>query len=147
MVEMTPAILEKLNNFCAAAYPREACGYLLGRKTNSVWEVHSLHAGTNLSPVEVRDRFELDPEERGCVEKLARELGVEIIGFYHSHPDHDVYFSETDLKNSEEYQWGRPWVPPTFAYVVLSVHAGTVQSIGAFQVFDGESQNLIFKIK
>ena len=56
-------------------------------------------------------RYELRPEDLLAADKAARARGMDLIGIYHSHPDCDAYFSETDLKNS------CPW----YSFVVLSI--------------------------
>ena len=85
------------------------------------------------------DRYEITAEDRQAAETLAREQGWQVVGFYHSHPDHDAYFSRTDLEHSEEYAWGEPWVPPTYSYLVTSIHGGKHSHWKAFVVVDGES--------
>ena len=59
--------------------------------------------------------------------------------FYHSHPDHDAYFSATDLERSEEVQWGEPWVPPTYTYLVVSVRGGIAANSKAFRIVAGQA--------
>jgi proteasome lid subunit RPN8/RPN11 len=59
-------------------------------------------------------RYELHPEDLLAADRAARERKMELIGIYHSHPDCDAYFSETDLKNS------CPW----YSFVVLSIQSG-----------------------
>ena len=59
-------------------------------------------------------RYELRPEDLLAADKAARERNMDLIGIYHSHPDCDAYFSETDLKNS------CPW----YSFVVLSIQKG-----------------------
>ena len=63
-----------------------------------------------------------------------------MVGFYHSHPDHDAYFSQTDLEHSEEYAWGEPWLPPSYSYVVTSIRDGTHSHWKAFIVREGASE-------
>lgn len=69
---------------CAAA-PREACGALLGRRTALGFRLHALRAGPNLHP-QPCSGFELDPGTVVAAEHEARALGLERIGFFHSHP-------------------------------------------------------------
>ena len=59
-------------------------------------------------------RYELRPEDLLAADKAARERKMDLIGIYHSHPDCDAYFSQTDLKNS------CPW----YSFVVLSIQQG-----------------------
>jgi len=67
-------------------------------------------------------RYELRPEDLLAADKAARERGLDLIGIYHSHPDADAYFSQTDLKNS------CPW----YSFVVLSVRGGKFDHANSF---------------
>jgi proteasome lid subunit RPN8/RPN11 len=96
------------------AYPNECCGVMLGRANSSEKLVSRALPLENAWPGEQRTRYELRPEDLLEAEKQARGQGLELIGIYHSHPDCDAYFSETDLKNS------CPW----YSFVVLSIQQG-----------------------
>jgi len=96
----------------------------------------------NLAAAAVKDRYLMDPMDRLRAEAEAKRESLEVIGFYHSHPDHDVYFSKTDLENSEEYLMGEPWVDPAFAYLVMSVKEGQARGFGAFVVLEGKAETI-----
>jgi proteasome lid subunit RPN8/RPN11 len=59
-------------------------------------------------------RYELRPQDLLAADRRARERQMDLIGIYHSHPDCDAYFSQTDLQNS------CPW----YSFVVLSIQKG-----------------------
>jgi len=105
-----------------SAFPKECCGILLGTETGGARQVGAAIACRNAYEGEQKDRFQLDPKEQIAADRKAREMGVDILGFFHSHPDCDAYFSATDLKNS----W--PW----YSNVVLSVQAGKYHHAKAF---------------
>jgi proteasome lid subunit RPN8/RPN11 len=88
-------------------YPHECCGALVGRE-DGVTEVVALPNTTEEGP---RRRFLVRPSDYREAEKRASELGGELLGFYHSHPDHPARPSQYDL----DHAW------PTFAYVIVSV--------------------------
>jgi len=90
----------------------------------------------------VLDRYLIDPKERSLAEEKITSEGMQLIGFYHSHPDHDAYFSQTDLENSEEYQFGTPWLPPTYAYLVLSVKNGKSGDFAVFVIKEGKAEKI-----
>jgi proteasome lid subunit RPN8/RPN11 len=71
---------------------------------------------------EQHDRYELKPEDLLAADKAARARGLDLIGIFHSHPDCDAYFSETDLKNS------CPW----YSFVVLSIQNGKFDHANSF---------------
>jgi len=90
-----------------ATYPNECCGALLGRD-GSVTAVHALPNSTEEGP---RRRFLVRPTDYMAAERQASSRGLELLGFYHSHPDHPARPSQYDL----DHAW------PSFSYVILSV--------------------------
>lgn len=97
-----------------ATYPDECVGVMFGSLTDGVKEVSESAELANAHEGSQRARYELRPEDLLKAEKEARARKLDVIGIYHSHPDADAYFSETDLKNS------CPW----FSFVVLSIKQG-----------------------
>jgi proteasome lid subunit RPN8/RPN11 len=91
-------------------YPHECCGALVGRDDH-VTAVVSLPNTTEEGP---RRRFLVRPSDYRLAEQRASELGGELLGFYHSHPDHPARPSQYDL----DHAW------PTFAYVIVAVAGG-----------------------
>jgi proteasome lid subunit RPN8/RPN11 len=91
-------------------YPHECCGALVGRNDVATHGV-ALPNTTEEGP---RRRFLVRPSDYRLAEQRARELGGELLGFYHSHPDHPSRPSQYDL----DHAW------PTFAYVIVAVAAG-----------------------
>jgi proteasome lid subunit RPN8/RPN11 len=88
-------------------YPHECCGALIGRD-GRVADVVALPNTTEEGP---RRRFLVRPSDYREAERRAAELGAELLGFYHSHPDHPARPSQYDL----DHAW------PTFAYIIVSV--------------------------
>jgi proteasome lid subunit RPN8/RPN11 len=97
-------------------YPHECCGALVGHD-DRVTDVVALPNTTEEGP---RRRFLVRPSDYRDAERRAAELGGELLGFYHSHPDHPARPSQYDL----DHAW------PTFAYVIVSV-AGQGQALGS----------------
>ncbi len=124
------------------AYPQECCGLLAGVKESDSFVVQSIVSMKNHVASTVLDRYLIDPKERSVAEDKMASDGMELIGFYHSHPNHDAYFSQTDLENSEEYQFGEPWLPPTYAYLVLSVKNGKAGDYAAFIIQEGKAEGI-----
>jgi proteasome lid subunit RPN8/RPN11 len=88
-------------------YPHECCGALVGRD-GRVADVVALPNTTEEGP---RRRFLVRPSDYRDAERRATELGAELLGFYHSHPDHPARPSQYDL----DHAW------PTFAYIIVAV--------------------------
>lgn len=147
MLILTQAQLDAVSQHAVETYPQECCGIFLGEFSGDDWRVTSVMRAGNLVTKSKEDRYQLDPMDRFRAEQEAKRAGVAIVGFYHSHPDHDVYFSKTDLENSEEYLLGEPWLPPTYAYLVISLHQGKPRDQGAFVVVEGKSHPLELRIQ
>src|SRR5262245_32303917 len=91
-------------------YPHECCGALVGRG-HTATAVVALSNTTEEGP---RRRFLVRPSDYRVAEQRASELGGDLLGFYHSHPDHPARPSQYDL----DHAW------PTFAYVIVAVASG-----------------------
>ena len=91
-------------------YPNECCGALIGRD-GVVAATFALPNTTEEGP---RRRFLVRPQDYREAEKRASEAGAELLGFYHSHPDHPARPSQYDL----DHAW------PSFSYIIVSVQAG-----------------------
>ncbi len=122
MITIEPEAWQTIAAHLEAAYPKEGCGILLGKADGDHRRATSAAACRNVYDGEQADRFELHPKDILAADKRARELGLDVVGFFHSHPDCDAYFSATDLKNS----W--PW----YSNVVVSVRDGKVHRAAAF---------------
>jgi proteasome lid subunit RPN8/RPN11 len=102
------------------AFPHECCGALLGRD-GVVREAFALPNTTEEGP---RRRFLVRPGDYRAAEQRARDAGLELLGFYHSHPDHPARPSQYDL----DHAW------PSFSYVIVSVMSGADQALTSWQL-------------
>ncbi len=107
---------DRIRAHVEAGYPAEACGILLGREVDGIKVVEDLRLVDNRweNPAEQTYRFLIPPEEVRAAERAAAAAGLEIIGFFHSHPDHPARPSAFD----REHAW--PW----YAYLIVSVEGG-----------------------
>ena len=96
-------------------FPHECCGALIGRD-DRVTAAVALPNTTEEGP---RRRFLVRPSDYRMAETRATELGGELLGFYHSHPDHPARPSQFDL----DHAW------PNFAYVIVSVMSGAARDM------------------
>jgi proteasome lid subunit RPN8/RPN11 len=106
-------------------YPHECCGALVGRG-DAVTDIVALPNTTEEGP---RRRFLVRPSDYRLAEQRATELGGELLGFYHSHPDHPAKPSQYDL----DHAW------PTFAYVIVSVASGKSELMTVWFLKDDRS--------
>ena len=107
-------------------YPFECCGLLLGRfQKDGRKIVAETYAISNAREEEAkRNRFLIRPEELMRGEKYAKEKGLDVVGFYHSHPDERAVPSQYDL----EHAW------PTYSYIVISVEKGSAVDLQSWQM-------------
>jgi cysteine synthase B len=103
------------------AYPEEACGVLLGPRDGIVTTALPIENTTNL---EKRRRFLVGPAEYRQAEAHAGALGLTIVGFYHSHPDHPAEPSAFDL--------GHAW--PNISYAIQSVRHGAARELRSWRL-------------
>ncbi len=111
---MEQAQFDAIREHGEATYPNECCGVLLGRAEaggNTV--VDAVRAG-NIRTDSAHNRYQIAPQELIRIQRAAREKGLDIVGFYHSHPDHPAKWSKTDL--TEAHWFG-------CSYVITSVVA------------------------
>ncbi len=78
-------------------YPHECCGALLGRPETGGWQVIAAVRAGNTRTDSAHNRYQIAPAELVRIEREARQQGLEIAGFYHSHPDHPAQWSATDF--------------------------------------------------
>ena len=122
---VTGGVDEAIRAHGQATYPHECCGALLGRD-NQVSDIVALPNTTEEGP---RRRFLVRPSDYRDAERRASELGVELLGFYHSHPDHPARPSQYDL----DHAW------PTFAYIIVAVAAGSAGDMTVWYLKDDRS--------
>src|SRR5437763_14229485 len=106
-------------------YPHECCGALVGRDGH----VRATVPLPNTTEEGPRRRFLVRPSDYQLAERRATELGGELLGFYHSHPDHPARPSQYDL----DHAW------PTFAYVIVAVAAGRAGDMTVWWLKDDRS--------
>lgn len=135
MLLIGDAALETLRRDAEARYPLESCGVLVGRAGGDPRRVDRAVPCDNASAGDARRRYALDPRELWRVLREAEARGEEVVGFYHSHPDHPALPSATDL---DEAHW------PGFAYVITAVERGRAAATRAF-VLEGEGAARCFR--
>lgn len=102
--------MEAIEAHAAETYPEECCGFLLGPSADPR-TIADLRRATNVVDANRERRYVIDPREILAVEKAMKGTGQEILGFYHSHPNHPAEPSEFDRSHA----W--PW----YTYVILSI--------------------------
>jgi adenylyltransferase/sulfurtransferase len=125
VLTLQPAVVDAVSRHGAEAYPNECCGALIGRDGL----VHETFALPNTTEEGPRRRFLVRPQDYRDAERRAGELGTELLGFYHSHPDHPARPSQYDL----DHAW------PFFSYVIVSVRAGVPRDMTSWRLREDRS--------
>jgi proteasome lid subunit RPN8/RPN11 len=89
--------LDSLRRHGEETYPHECCGVMLGRMEGDERTVEAVVRAGNTRVDSPQNRYNIDPRELVRVQRQARERGLDIVGFYHSHPDCPAQWSQTDL--------------------------------------------------
>jgi proteasome lid subunit RPN8/RPN11 len=126
MLTITPAIKAHIEQHAESTYPHECCGVLVGNAGNVRVAVEA-HSTGNLNTERAHDRFELDPRDYMRIDREVRARGLDIIGIYHSHPDHPAQPSATDLAAAWE----------GYSYVIVSVRKGEAGDFHSFELIGG----------
>jgi proteasome lid subunit RPN8/RPN11 len=122
---LDPGIAAAIRRHGEETYPHECCGALVGRD-GRITAVVALPNTTEEGP---RRRFLVRPSDYRLAEQQAASAGGEIVGFYHSHPDHPARPSQYDL----DHAW------PTFAYVIVAVASGVARDMTVWFLRDDRS--------
>src|ERR1700722_2793451 len=107
-------------------YPHECCGVLLGRfEEDGAKTVSTIAPCGNTRDDSPHDRYNIDPKELIRIQREGRQRNEDIVGFYHSHPDHPAQWSVTDL--AEAHWFG-------CSYVITSVEKGAATITNSFEL-------------
>jgi proteasome lid subunit RPN8/RPN11 len=118
-------VADAIRGHGAETYPNECCGALIGRDGH----VTSTFALPNTTEEGPRRRFLVRPDDYREAEKQARDAGGDLLGFYHSHPDHPARPSQYDL----DHAW------PFFSYIIVSVRAGAPEDMTSWRLREDRS--------
>jgi len=124
-LELKPQVDAAIRAHGAETYPNECCGALIGRDG----VVSGTFALPNTTEEGPRTRFLVRPQDYQAAERRAGDVGGELLGFYHSHPDHPARPSQYDL----DHAW------PFFSYVIVSVQAGVSQEMTSWRLREDRS--------
>jgi proteasome lid subunit RPN8/RPN11 len=119
-------IAEAIRRHGVETYPNECCGALIG----SEGIVHHASPLPNTTEEGARRRFLVRPSDYKRVEDEARRLKQELLGFYHSHPDHPARPSQYDVDHAFPFFW----------YVIVSIQQGRPDAMTVWRLADDRSQ-------
>ncbi len=145
-LKINEALAKTIRQHGALDYPNECCGILLGQVDGDHKQVsevvplknlrHDPARAQALLPLATpgveseRNRFLIDPKDQLRVEKDARTRGLDVVGYYHSHPDHPARPSNYD----RDHAW------PGYSYVIITVERGEPKDLNSWVLRDDRSQ-------
>jgi proteasome lid subunit RPN8/RPN11 len=124
-LRLNDGVADAIRRHGAETYPNECCGALIGRDG----DVIATYAIPNTTEEGPRRRFLVRPDDYRQAENEARAAGGDLLGFYHSHPDHPARPSQYDL----DHAW------PFFSYIIVSVRAGAPEDMTSWRLREDRS--------
>ena len=126
MLKLKRTDYDSLRRHGEETYPHECCGVLLGCfDDNGTRIVTSIARAVNTRTDSAHNRYNIDPKELVRIQREGRERGEDIVGFYHSHPDHPARWSQTDFAEAHWYGC---------SYVITSVEKGKAVITNSFEL-------------
>ncbi|MDR1053739.1 MAG: M67 family metallopeptidase [Planctomycetaceae bacterium] len=131
MIIITSEKVVEINGCGEREYPDECCGALVGRiEVGRKTVVDIIPISNKREPEAKHNRFLIRPEEFLACEKTARKQGLDLIGFYHSHPDHESFPSGYDLEHAL----------PIYSYIIISVKSGKPEELTSWLLREDRTQ-------
>ena len=121
-VRLSAAAHSTIRRLAEAAYPHEGCGVLIGTYDGEAVAAQEATSARNLWTERLFDRYDMDPADIQAADRSARALGLDVVGFWHSHPDHPARPSQFDADRS--------WAD--YAYLIVNTVAGGSGDLNAF---------------
>jgi len=136
MLRITPNDYAEIRQHGEETYPHECCGVLLGQMDGDVRIVTSTARCGNTRTDSPQNRYHIDPKELVRIQREARGREEDIIGFYHSHPDHPAQWSRTDLEEAH-------WIG--CSYVITRVAQGKADVTNSFELTGADEADKAFR--
>lgn len=135
MLELHRETLNQIHGHAKSEFPYECCGIILSGGNQEFVRVcrniqNQRHAeDPETYTRDARTAYLMDPKDQMSVYKESETENRPIKAFYHSHPDHDAYFSDKDREDATA--WGEPTYPNA-AYIVISVYNRVIKATRAY---------------
>ncbi len=136
MLKLTEQTYDAIRRHGEETYPHECCGVLLGHSTEGVNAVEDAVRAGNTRTDSAHNRYHIAPQELIRIQRQARERALDIVGFYHSHPDHPAQWSPTDFAEAH-------WLG--CSYVITSIHQGVAKETNSFLLTGTSEENKVFE--
>ncbi|MXV77837.1 hypothetical protein F4X73_11575 [Candidatus Poribacteria bacterium] len=142
MVTLLPKTLEQIYTHAESVFPDECCGIILHNGTQEYVRPcrniqNDLHKDDPVAyPRDAKTAYVMHPDDLITIHKESETENLPIKAFYHSHPNHEAYFSDKDRSDA---MWGEDPIYPGVAYLVISIYDATVRVVKAFTWDDAKS--------
>ena len=136
MLKLTEQIYNAIRHHGEETYPHECCGVLLGRSADGANDVEDAIRAGNTRTDSAHNRYNIAPQELIRIQRQARDRGLDIVGFYHSHPDHPAHWSKTDFAEAH-------WLG--CSYVITAVEKGVAAQTNSFLLTGTSEENKAFE--
>lgn len=134
-LKISPSQLQTIRTHAESTYPEECCGLLLGKiaadgtvvevvPTENAWNSAAIEWQDDTTNCGKIDRYAIAPQEMLKIQKAARDRHLDIIGIYHSHPNHPAIPSECD----RVYAWQQ------YSYIIVSVVNGECDDVRSWSL-------------
>ena len=130
MIKLTEAIIDVIKRHAERDYPHECGGMLIGRFLDGTKEVTATFPLVNAREDSRHNRVLLLPDDVMRAERYARENKLDVVGYYHSHPNAPAVPSQYDLDNAL----------PVWSYVIASVQNGKAVDVRSWEMEDDRSK-------
>src|SRR5712692_7317669 len=135
MLRLGQSVYDSIRQHGEETYPHECCGVLLGQIDGDERVVTSIARCGNTRTDSPQNRYHIDPRELIRIQREGRERGEDVVGFYHSHPDHPAHWSQTDL--AEAHWFG-------CSYLITSVEKGKAVRTNSFELTGSDESDKKF---
>ncbi len=136
MLKLTEQVYDTIRRHGEETYPHECCGVLLGRSEDGLNAVEEAVRAGNTRTDSAHNRYQIAPQELVKIQRLGRGSGFDIVGFYHSHPDHPAQWSATDFAEAH-------WLG--CSYVITAVEQGVARQTNSFLLTGTSEENKSFE--
>lgn len=133
MIYINQQLINRMLREAKTAYPYECCGLLVGNNNDTGKVVHKIYPVENKNKARAEDRYEIDSKEFDKIDREATKKGLNIIGIYHSHPDHPAAPSAFDKECASVWTG--------YSYIIISVKNGVEEELRSW-CFDSGKQEV-----
>ncbi|HEY9167592.1 MAG TPA: M67 family metallopeptidase [Candidatus Kryptonia bacterium] len=130
MIRLKKDQVRQIYRHVERTYPEEGCGFMLGENSGESQTVRRVFEINNSQDENRKRRFLITPEQYMQAERIAAEHRMDLLGFYHSHPDHPAIPSAFDTEHAL----------PLFAYLIVSLAEGKSKTMSGWRLSESRER-------